>query len=236
MIDAVRVEVLRHGAQSLPPPRVVVLGHHLPVVRREAPILARHSKSVGRRASLEVHVVQLGLRPRVYAAAVDADWQVAFEHHAVVARVRGGSVELQVEVVLNERIVDALLVVGIVDIGVHRLHNVAIVVALCLWPLQPVGALEAIAQAAESRVVVQPVRVVAHVRSERRVLLQHCSGTERVEQTLRIPPFELHHTLVVDLIERLQLGHLTEVLLLIGHVGQLAHLRQIQVLRVQREH
>ena len=52
VVDAESVEVLGHGAQAGLPPGIAVLGHRIPVVGREAPVLAVFREGVRRCAGL----------------------------------------------------------------------------------------------------------------------------------------------------------------------------------------
>lgn len=81
--------------QPRPPPGIVVLGHLLPVVGREAPVLAVRIEVVGGGARRRVHAKEVRELPRVDAVAVDADGQVALEDDAVGACVVGGLFQLQ---------------------------------------------------------------------------------------------------------------------------------------------
>nr|GFD57239.1 hypothetical protein [Tanacetum cinerariifolium] len=54
VVDAQHVEVARQVAQALLPPGVVVFCHALPIVGREAPVLAGGGEVVGRGAGLLV--------------------------------------------------------------------------------------------------------------------------------------------------------------------------------------
>mmetsp|Transcript_12001 Transcript_12001/g.26188 ORF Transcript_12001/g.26188 Transcript_12001/m.26188 type:complete len:340 (+) Transcript_12001:1713-2732(+) len=45
VIDAERLEILRHVTETLAPPRVIILRHHVPVVKREVPVLSRAHES-----------------------------------------------------------------------------------------------------------------------------------------------------------------------------------------------
>ncbi len=73
VIDAVHVDVLGERREAIPPPPIAVLGHAVPVVGRELPVLAAHGERIGWGARLRTHVEQLGLRPHLDALRGDAD-------------------------------------------------------------------------------------------------------------------------------------------------------------------
>ena len=83
VVDAVGVEVFGHFAETLHPPGIAVLLHHVPVVGGEAPVLSVGREVVGRGTCLSVQVEVMGLLPGFDTVAADADGDVALEHHSV---------------------------------------------------------------------------------------------------------------------------------------------------------
>ena len=102
VVDTEGVEVLAHLAEAGLPPGVAGLGHPLPVVGREAPVLAVRREGVRRGAGLGVHVEEVGIGPGVGAEAAHAYRQVALKDDALVVGIGHGLLELDVELVLDE--------------------------------------------------------------------------------------------------------------------------------------
>lgn len=61
MVDAVGIEIARHHLQAALPPGVAVLGHCLPVVGWEAPVLSFCGEVIGWGADLHIKVEQIGM-------------------------------------------------------------------------------------------------------------------------------------------------------------------------------
>lgn len=100
MVDAVGVEVLRHLAEALYPPLAAIGQHHVPVIGREAPVLAIGRESVRRGACLAVEVEILGLYPGLYTVAADANGDVTLEDNMLALGILVGTTHLLVQVVL----------------------------------------------------------------------------------------------------------------------------------------
>lgn len=66
------MRALGERGQAAAPPLVAVLGHLLPVVRGEPPVLAARVKAVRRRARAVLHVEDVRMHPGVHAALVHA--------------------------------------------------------------------------------------------------------------------------------------------------------------------
>ncbi|MBR4822069.1 MAG: 4-alpha-glucanotransferase, partial [Bacteroidales bacterium] len=225
MVDAECVEVLRHLAQAALPPRIVILGHLVPVVGRESPVLPVHGKRIRRCAALRIHVEQVGMAPCIHARAADADGQVALEHHALAVRIGADLLELLVEVVLHEAMVIHLgLVPGVV---VLRLLQAVLGVRT---PLREVRRAGLIAQRAENGIRQQPVGIgreeVAVILAREHLLpLRTCE--DRL-QKLRLRLVDFH---IVNLLQGIELRPL------LLERGRHLHPRRRQVdeLRMQRK-
>ena len=83
MINSESIEISYHVLESLSPPSVVVVLHLVPVVRREAPILASCTKCIGWRASTCVHVEQRRAFPRINRYLIDSNWDIADENNSL---------------------------------------------------------------------------------------------------------------------------------------------------------
>ena len=97
-IEQASLEVVGHPAEPLPPPPIPILPHLVPVVGGEAPVLPHLGVVVRRGARLLVHIEQMRRVPRVHRVVVDADGQVALEHHPLLRRVLGHVQQLRVHV------------------------------------------------------------------------------------------------------------------------------------------
>mmetsp|Transcript_6069 Transcript_6069/g.5351 ORF Transcript_6069/g.5351 Transcript_6069/m.5351 type:complete len:291 (+) Transcript_6069:1121-1993(+) len=82
VVYPVRLKVVCHPAQPITPPLVPILLHVRPIIGGKAPVLAHFSVIIRGCASFFVHVEKLRRVPRIYGVMVDANWQVALEHHA----------------------------------------------------------------------------------------------------------------------------------------------------------
>ena len=86
VVDAEAVVELAAVAGAAAQPREVVAGHHGPVVRRQAPVLAVLVELVGGAADRHVEAKLLALGPHVGAVAVDHEGQVAHDLDTVLAQ------------------------------------------------------------------------------------------------------------------------------------------------------
>src|ERR1700712_5533964 len=57
MIDAESIKIITHLLKSFLPPVETIFRHLFPIVSGKTPVLSAHSKSIGRRASLKIHVI-----------------------------------------------------------------------------------------------------------------------------------------------------------------------------------
>ena len=105
VVDAERVEVLRHLVQPSLPPGISVFRHFLPVVGGEAPVLSVAAEIVGRGAGRGVEVEQLGVPVCLGAVGAHSDREVSLERDAAAPRVCGLLGELPVELPLHPDIV-----------------------------------------------------------------------------------------------------------------------------------
>ena len=105
VVDAERVEVLRHLVQPALPPGIAVFRHFLPVVGGEAPVLSVAAEIVGRGAGRGVEVEQLGVPVCLGAVGAHSDREVSLERDAAAPRVCGLLGELPVELPLHPDIV-----------------------------------------------------------------------------------------------------------------------------------
>ena len=104
MVDAVGIEIARHDLQATLPPSVVVLGHRLPIVGWETPILSFGGKIIGRCAHLHIEVEQFGMRFHVHAFGIHADGNVALQQQTLVVQGFDCLAQLFVAVVLQKKV------------------------------------------------------------------------------------------------------------------------------------
>ncbi len=157
MVDTVGIEVFRHFAEALFPPREAVAVHLLPVIGGEAPGLAEDREVIGRCSGLAVHIEQAGVHPGVDTGTRDAYGYIALNGHAFAVRVVAHMAQLLVEVVLY--------VTYKVDFGAvlfYKLVEHVLAVGCVFAPEAEVGCAEAVAQHTECRVWQQPGGVALH--------------------------------------------------------------------------
>ena len=106
------VEIAAHLAQARLPPGEVVLGHLLPVVGREAPVLSVGAEEIGRGAGGGVEVEQFRMPVGLGAVGAHPDGQVALQGNALGACIVHFRAELPVQVVLHPDIVFRLQLVA----------------------------------------------------------------------------------------------------------------------------
>ena len=56
MIDSEGIEIFAHFPQALFPPPITILGHLIPIICREPPILAISGESIWRRSCLGIEI------------------------------------------------------------------------------------------------------------------------------------------------------------------------------------
>ena len=191
VVDAVDVEILPHFAQPRPPPAVAVARHRLPVVGREAPVLPRCGKGVGRRSGLPVEMEEVRILPYVGARRTDADRNIAFEDDAPLPCVTAGVAQLAVQMILQETVeIDRC------PIPVPEYAETLFVVTGILAPLPEIGRTEAVAQGAERGVGFQPQTVL---RLEGGIAVRRPDGLPRPAEKQPCPvEFQPHDRLVID--------------------------------------
>ena len=112
MVNAVGIEVFRHFAETLHPPRIAVLFHDIPVVGGETPVLSVYGEIIGRCAGLSVQVEIVGFCPCFYAVAADADGDVTFQHNTIGTCMFGSGKQLQMQVELDIKVNGYMRVIG----------------------------------------------------------------------------------------------------------------------------
>ena len=100
VVDAQRVEVLLHVAQSLTEQVVHLLV--FPVIGREAPVLSVHREGIGGRSCLHVEMEELRTGRGFCTLTVHANGQVTLQDDAFLAGIVGCCLQLEVQVVLDE--------------------------------------------------------------------------------------------------------------------------------------
>jgi hypothetical protein len=102
VIDPESIKIITHLDEALVPPVKMILGHLLPVVRRETPILSLHCKRIRRRASLELHVVQIRFNPCITTKAMYANRNISFNDYSILVRIIHRIFQLQMQMKLYE--------------------------------------------------------------------------------------------------------------------------------------
>mmetsp|Transcript_17129 Transcript_17129/g.28170 ORF Transcript_17129/g.28170 Transcript_17129/m.28170 type:complete len:317 (+) Transcript_17129:1725-2675(+) len=176
MVDAEGMEVLGHVLHAVPPPRVAVSSHMLPVVRRQLPVLAPEATGVWRRTSLGVEEEVLRVDPSVHRVFVDTNGEVALQANLAGLGVLRGLEQLLVEMVLGEVVgLDFFLREGLGQFdGLFWVHGGI------LSPLGKVGGATLITEYAEGSIRYEPCEVLGHkgsiggIRLEKALCLVLC--------------------------------------------------------------
>ena len=113
MVDTVSVEVILHLCEAAAPPVVAVLGHLVPVVRREAPVLSADREVVGRCTGRSVEVEQVRLNGCIYRVRTDTDRYIALHCYAYRVRISHSVAQLLVGVELQVVVEPRLLLVAL---------------------------------------------------------------------------------------------------------------------------
>ena len=153
MVNAEGIKIFAHLGEAFAPPSESVGGHGVPIIRREAPVLAFAGKVVGRGSGLHPQVEELREDPGVDAIRGDSDWDIALEGNSAAAAIVSGLEELAMEMILEEEMelhLGARLVVveEVDDAGCRELGVVA--------PLAEVGGAIFIAEGRESGIGDEP--------------------------------------------------------------------------------
>ena len=155
MIDTECIEVLRHLCQTGLPPGVTVLGHLLPIICRESPVLSEIREGIRWCSSLRIHMEQLRMHPGVNTCAAYADRKVTFEYHAIFVGISAHLRQLGIKMILNETPEVHLLLV----IGAEGLDHRSVIFGICL-PLSEIRRTVHITKHAESRIREEPAAVL----------------------------------------------------------------------------
>ena len=226
MVDTVGVEILRHLAEAVLPPLEAILGHSVPVVGREAPVLAQDREVIRWCAGLAVHVEETRRAPGVDAEPADADRYVALEHDAM--RVIACLAELAVQMILQE-----IMEVDLAAVRVDEGLDAGVVIDGILTPLRVVGSVVFLAEHAPRGVGEEPVLVTGH---ELLIVLAALSRAEILcEELAQILEFCVVDALIVDSLEHIELDAdllvVREALLILKGADSVGS----QVHRVKRE-
>ena len=156
VVNAVSRKVFRHFAKAALPPSVVVRRHNVPVVSGEAPVLTVGREGVGRCSRLSVHIEVMGFYPRLNAATVNANGDVALENDALRLGIATHIAELDVKQVLQEAIERHI---GIV---LRQTLHLFLIVNGIVLPVAEVGSIVLITQVREGGIRHEPMGILAH--------------------------------------------------------------------------
>ena len=229
MVDAICVEVLRHLPEPAHPPLAAVGYHRVPVIRGETPVLSVGRESVGWCAGLTVKVKVARLHPGLHAVTTDADRYIALEYHLLATRILMRVTHLLVQVVLD--IVPHGHVLKCLRAGIGQGHSLLVVEAVMIGPLAERRRAIDVPIVAEGCIGHQPVLVLSK-ECLKLVTAHQRSALLLIEQS-QILHLGLVHALVIYLWQRVQF--LAQCLKLgkTALVGQLGHIVQIHILRMQ---
>ncbi len=230
VVDPVGIEILGHLAETGLPPGIAVLGHALPVVGGQPPVLTQHGEVVGRCSGLRIHVEEVGIDPGVAARAADADGNIALQDHAVRMGVVADLTQLTVQMVLHE--VDLRHLRVAIAPGRSQLPDRLRIICSPLAPATEIGCTVPVAQGAEGGIGPQPRLVAAEKLDE--LLRSQRSGTLFGEQLLQIGGLRGVDPLVIHLRKGVELLAQLSVFRHGPLVGEASHSLQPQELRMER--
>ena len=226
VVNAIRIKVFGHLAETCLPPCKAIFVHLLPVVGGEAPVLALYREVIRRRTGLAIHIEQARLYPRIYAGARDTDRYVALNSYAVAVGVFMHMAHLLVKVVLQIAHIVYLMAVCLnegIDLGG--------IIGCILAPLSKVGRAILVAQHAECSIRHKPLLILSH-ESLILVALNH-PGALLCEDFVEIGYLALVDALIVNLWQGIELASQIVVVQTALGISQDTQLRQSQIHRVQ---
>ena len=149
------VEIFGHLLHPRLPPGIAVLGHFVPVVGREAPVLTVSRESIRRCTCAGVHIEKMRILPGIHAGAGNAYRQVALEHNSLFAGIGTDFLHLGIKMILD--IAPEIHIVGI-DLAAFLQNFIRINGILA--PFCKFSCTEGISQGAESRIRTEPTKIV----------------------------------------------------------------------------
>ena len=102
MIDTEAIEIVFQLAETLLPPREIIILHRIPIIGREPPVLTVHGEIVRRGTGLAVHIEIFRFHPRFDTRTVHPNRQIAFQYDPVFAGIIGNTFELGMQNILKE--------------------------------------------------------------------------------------------------------------------------------------
>ena len=105
MVDPEGVEIFGHLLQAGLPPGIVILGHFLPIVGREAPVLTFLAEVIRRCACGGVQIEQFRMPVGIGAVSTHTDREVSLEGNALRTGIPGNFRKLPVQMVLHPVVV-----------------------------------------------------------------------------------------------------------------------------------
>ena len=104
MVDSICIEILVHLAESLLPPSESRLGHLVPVIGRETPVLPVLGEGIRRCPSLGIKIVELRSAPCVGACTAYAYRKVSLQDNTLFMGILDRLFQLDIQEILLEDI------------------------------------------------------------------------------------------------------------------------------------
>ena len=119
MVNTICIEIVLHLRETTTPPLVVVLCHHIPVVRWESPVLTRDREIIRRSTCRGVQVEQLRVGISIHRVRRYTNRYIALHCNAQTMRIGNSFAQLQVGMELQEVIeVSRLFVAFVQELGI----------------------------------------------------------------------------------------------------------------------
>jgi hypothetical protein len=112
-------------------------------------------------------MIQLWFDPSIYGISIDTDWKVSLQHHALLPGISCRFMQLEVQVVLNEKV--HCIVIIVIMCRVDKCCDLIMVINGIIPPFIKVWCLILIPYSAKCRIGYEPVFVVFIVAFEARV-------------------------------------------------------------------
>ena len=162
MIEPDVVKIARQPAHAVDPPRVSLLLHHVPAIKRIAPALAVFAEKIRRHAGNDfgiergVQTKQIGMRPNIGAIEIHKDRDVAHYANRLLRAISSQRLPLLVEKKLHR----AAHVEFVMHFGLRLGDRDRIAVNKFARPMVPAFKLETRAQSIEKDEVIEPCLIL----------------------------------------------------------------------------
>ena len=131
MIHTVSIEIVLHLLETTLPPTEVILGHLIPVIGREAPVLTADREIIGRSTGRSIQVEEVRINSCIDRVRADTDRYITLHRYADRVRISDCVSELLVRMELEELIEILRLTVTLSQESSVRLEPFFILLLKC---------------------------------------------------------------------------------------------------------